>query len=173
IFEVYEDTMNINDVLMRIFSSLADSVQNRQNNVVYLVKYAAEMAVGKAPDFDNNKYFAGTYDPTYLLRSLKYTSEELTGKISHKNCDLHPENPLTKELKKLDQLRNRLSKDINNLDFAEIYQMFIDDWDCYKDCQYTYKVLMELQKLQNDADYPDDKHSLCQVLLKAFWRSDQ
>lgn len=172
IFEVYEGNMNINDVLVRIFSSLSGPAQNRQNNVVYLVKYAAEMAVGKAPDFDNAKYFTGYYDATYLLRALKYIAEEFTGKISPENCSVYYDelqtDQLKKELKKLNQLRNKLSEDINNLDFAEIYQTIIDSWEYYKDCKYTYKILMELQKLQNDADYPDDKYTMCQVLLKVF-----
>lgn len=166
--------MNINDVLVRIFSSLADSVQNRQNNVLYLVKYAAEMAMGKVPDFNNAKYFTGCYDPTYLLRSLKYIREEFDGKISKDNCIVNKDTDyLEQEIEKLNQLRNTLSKDMRKFDFAEIYQTIIDSWEYYKDCKYTFKVLMELQKLQCDSDYPDDKYGLCHALLEAFGPSDQ
>lgn len=174
--QVYLNNCSISDALENIFSYMAisgkDHVKTLSN--LEIVEYARTQALDATIDF-HSKRFIGKYDPHYLLSQLDSIATYLNRMAQESRDKSAAQNYILKndEMRSLksfqpilyslyhyseitlqqlaDYARSLYTKYSDNIDtfsFSEVYQLVIDSWEYIYEICPTYKLLMEMQKIQ-------------------------
>lgn len=174
---LYKDETTMNRFMQALFGLIADDWKNtmRTKHNYLLLKIASKMAEGQDPNF---KKF-DSYSPGYLnsqLDSLAFCCEELVSEAEEtdtfllqvmkseeiskslastkaiQNIKRYNPTPIKEIAERTRIIIKRISEDNNNIILSEIYQILIDAWEYIYEYSFTYKLLLELSKLQKSYD---------------------
>jgi hypothetical protein len=177
---LYKNEITINRFMEALFGLIADDWTNtmRTKSNYAIVTIAKKMAEGQRPYFDlyhseyNTNYLISQLDSLATILSNMVLEEEQTGILL---LEILGSKDITKNLAFSNLLQNTnrkyyppeglqqiadhtifLMKKINekkeNISFDELYQLVIDSWQYTYEFSCTYKLLLELSKLQKNYD---------------------
>lgn len=192
---LYSDEITMKQFMEAVWGLLAvDSVNGlKTKENIKIVKIAKEMADGQMADI-YNKMFSGGYCPNYLnsqLDSIATRCEQIVVEAKETDdflLEIIKSNEITKNLttthfiqnikryhyteeineisKHIRKMSERYSLDVNSIYLEDLYQIVIDAWEYIYEYSFTYKLLLELAKLQKHFDI-NWRYDVRQALIHA------
>lgn len=164
--EEYQAEKEFTVIMAKLYSNLAsyNNMWTRSNKA--LLEFSLTNSILKGVDYTSkNKWFDGEYYAGYLLSNL----ESMVNRCSVLYKDDRNSN-LQFVIEEVPRFISAYEKDIRELNnvFGELYTALNCVWDYIYKYSFTYKILMELAKLQKDWNYSDNtRYEFRQALIIA------
>lgn len=177
---LYKNDITINRFMEAVFGLIADDWTNtmRTKSNYAIVMIAKKMAEGQKPYFNiydseyNTNYLNSQLDSIATILSNMVIEEEETGKLLlqimgskditkntafsnlllNTNRKYYPPEGLQQIADHAIFIMKKINEKKENLSFDELYQLIIDSWQYTYEFSCTYKLLLELSKLQKNYD---------------------